>query len=71
MERDNEKYKFLVEVANNTIYQVYNKTVSFYNRYDAYIEQADVIIIKVVIDEYSTFPKYENKQLFKLNFILI
>ena len=50
MERDNEKYKFLVEVANNTIYQVYNKTVSFFNRYDAYIEQADVMIIKLVID---------------------
>ena len=58
LERDNEKYKILVEVANNTIYQLYNKTVSFYNRYDAYIEQTDVNIIKVVIDEYSTFPQY-------------
>ena len=38
LERDNEKYKILAEVANNTVYQLYNKTVSFYNRYDAYIE---------------------------------
>ena len=52
LERDNEKYKILAEVANNTVYQLYNKTVSFYNRYDAYIEQTDVMIIKVVIDEY-------------------
>ena len=60
LERDNEKYKILAEVANNTVYQLYNKTVSFYNRYDAYIEQTDVMIIKVMIDEYSTFPQYEN-----------
>ena len=66
LKRDNEKYKFLVEVANNTIYQVYNKTLSFYNRYDAYIEQADVMIIKVVIDEYSTFPNYKNQTTFQI-----
>ena len=27
LERDNEKYKILAEVANNTVYQLYNKTV--------------------------------------------
>ena len=27
LERDNEKYKILSEVANNTVYQLYNKTV--------------------------------------------
>ena len=66
LERDNEKYQILAEVANNTVYQLYNKTVSFNNRYDAYIEQTDVMIIKVVIDEYSTFPQYENQTTFQI-----
>ena len=66
LERDNEKYKILEEVANNTVYQLYNKTVSFYNRYDAYIEQTDVMIIKVVIDEYSDFPQYKNQTTFQI-----
>ena len=25
LQRDNEKYKILAEVANNTVYQLYNK----------------------------------------------
>ena len=51
LERDKEKYDALVKVAKQTVYQLYNKTIDFNDRNDAYIQKKDVMTIKVVIDD--------------------
>ena len=65
LERDPEKYKVLCSVANKTVYQLFNRTIDFKDRYDAYIQQTDIqqtdmMVVKVVVDEYGVFPNYPN-----------
>ena len=65
--RDREKYDALVKVAKKTVYQLYNKSIDFNDRNDAYIEQAEVMTIKVVVDEYAnTRPDYQNQTSFTI-----
>lgn len=67
LERDKEKYDALVKVAKQTVYQLYNKTIDFNDRNDAYIQKKDVMTIKVVIDEYTdTRPNYTNQTSFTI-----
>ena len=65
-ERDEAKYKILCSVANKTIYQLFNRTINFQDRYDAYIEQTDKMSIKVVVDEYATYPNFFNQTSFNI-----
>lgn len=65
-ERDDEKYKILCSVANKTIYQLFNRTIDFQDRYDAYIQQTDRMKVKVVVDEYATYPNYEKQTSFNI-----
>ena len=66
LERDPEKYKVLCSVANNTVYQLFNRTIDFKDRYDAYIQQTDMMVVKVVVDEYGVFPNYTNQTTFEI-----
>lgn len=66
-ERDPEKYKVLCSVANKTVYQLFNRTIDFKDRYDAYIQQTDMMVVKVVVDEYGVFPNYPNQTTFEIN----
>ena len=64
--RDEVKYKALCKVAIQTVYQLFNRTIDFQNRIDAYIQQTDKMIVKVVVDEYATFPNYDNQTTFEI-----
>ena len=66
LERDDAKYNILCTVANRTIYQLFNRTLDFKDRYDAYIQQTDRMTIKVVVDEYATYPNYLNQTSFDI-----
>ena len=66
LERDPEKYKVLCSVANKTVYQLFNRTIDFKDRYDAYIQQTDMMVVKVVVDEYGVFPNYPNQTTFEI-----
>ena len=66
LERDDAKYNILCTVANRTIYQLFNRTLDFKDRYDAYIQQTDRKTIKVVVDEYATYPNYLNQTSFTI-----
>ena len=64
--RDEVKYKALCKVAIQTVYQLFNRTIDFQNRYDAYIQQTDMMLVKVVVDEYASYPNYENQTTFQI-----
>ena len=66
LERDDAKYNILCSVANRTIYQLFNRTLDFKDRYDAYIQQTDRMTVKVVVDEYATYPNYLNQTSFTI-----
>ena len=66
LKREEAKYKALCSVANKTVYQLFNRTIEFNDRYDAYIQQTNMMIVKVVVDEYATFPNYENQTTFEI-----
>ena len=50
LKREEAKYKALCSVANKTVYQLFNRTIEFNDRYDAYIQQINMMIVKVVFD---------------------
>ena len=66
LERDDAKYKILCSVANRTVYQLFNRTLDFKDRYDTYIQQENKMAIKVVVDEYATYPNYLNQTSFDI-----
>ena len=66
LEKDVEKYQVLCSVANKTIYQLFNVTIDFKDRYDAYVQQKDISFIKVIVNEYAKFPYYENQITFDI-----
>ena len=66
LKREEAKYKALCSVANKTVYQLFNRTIEFNDRYDAYIQQINMMIVKVVFDEYASFPNYENQTTFEI-----
>ena len=66
LKRDEVKYKALCSVANKTVYQLFNRTIEFHDRYDAYIQQTNMMIVKVVVDEYASFPNYPNQTTFEI-----
>ena len=64
--RNETNYKVLCEVAKKTVYQLYNKTIDFRDREDAYVVDTGKLTIKVVIDEYAELPKHGNQTTFNI-----
>ena len=56
----------LCSVANKTVYQLFNRTIDFKDRYDAYIQQTDMMVVKFVVDVYGVFPNYGNQATFDI-----
>ena len=66
LKREEAKYKALCSVANKTVYQLFNRTIEFNDRYDVYIQQADVMIVKVIVDDNSVYPNYTDQTTFEI-----
>lgn len=63
-----ENFKILSDVAKETVYQIYNKTIDFSNgRNDQTIENSRKLFLRVILSEDQETPSEEEKAYFDIN----